>query len=408
MLYLKLSGQFTLILVVMDMFDRVRREIVDEDDFFVIEAREEDNIKENVFPECFPEEKSDKDFEVNTNTLILHQSDVANFLSLFESNYENLTKIIKFVFKSPFKTEEVYEIVKNWYLKNEQNRETDLQNIYQLERNPENSNSWLFNMMNSLSSSQRNYIWENYFPNTIDTNAKIDFSEEFNYSSIRKKDYSKQNSSGIRVGDFFTDLKKVCCYIFDQNIFVIKHSTHLEIISNNSLAARFKQIKIGYTISGKNKYQTITAFDILNFGKNYYYITYDQMKFYSYEQNVFSYFHWYPFSRLPRYDIYIIQPFLNHIQQIICNFDDDLFNYIIKWFSFIIQNPTGKTRTSLIILGSQGCGKNTFTNVLCHLLGEYSNPNSDFDSMTNLQQIQNKKLIVCSESVNYYQNRKYE
>lgn len=67
--YFKLSGQFTLILVVMDMFDRVRREIVDEDDFFVIEAREEDNIKENVFPECFPEEKSDKDFEVNTNTL---------------------------------------------------------------------------------------------------------------------------------------------------------------------------------------------------------------------------------------------------------------------------------------------------------------------------------------------------
>lgn len=95
-----------------------------------------------------------------------------------------------------------------------------------------------------------------------------------------------------------------------------------------------------------------------------------------------------------------IKGFLNHIREVIANNNEEVYEYILNWFSFIMQNPNGKTETAIVITGEQGTGKNIFTNILCDLLNRYSNKN-----ITNIDHIigkfntaiENMKLIVCNE-----------
>ena len=381
------------------------------DDFLIPEARQMENINENVFPQYQGQEFHDRDFQINTNLIQLFPDDVVGLLNLFEPTLENLTTSIKYIFRSPFVSNVLYDIVKNWYLSNQENSEQDLQAIGSQENHPEVSNHWIFPILNALSESQRNVIWEKYFNNTINQFVQIDFGENCSIISFKNKNYErKYSSTGIRVGDFFTDFKKVCCYIQLDSIFIIKKSNTLEMLNPTQFAPILKNIKLGCSKVGKNTKKAITAFDVVSFGKNLDFITYESMKFYSEDPNIFSYFHWYPYSRLILCTQNVIQPYLDHIFRVIANSDQELYDYIIKWISFIFQHPDGKTGTALVIIGIPGCGKNTFTNVLCQLLGEYSDPNANFDNITsnfNLQ-ILNKKLLVCSEKEDNNKNdRKY-
>lgn len=87
-------------------------------------------------------------------------------------------------------------------------------------------------------------------------------------------------------------------------------------------------------------------------------------------------------------------------KNIISDGNKELYEYILSWFSFILQKPSGKTGVAMVITGSQGTGKNVFTNVLCKLLGVYANPNVNVIENivgkfnTNLE---NKKLIIWNE-----------
>ena len=96
----------------------------------------------------------------------------------------------------------------------------------------------------------------------------------------------------------------------------------------------------------------------------------------------------------------MIEPYLNHIRDIICDGKEYCYEYVLNWMSYIIQNPLGKTETAIVLLGEPGAGKNTFTNVFAELFGVYSNMN-----ITNIDDIcgkfntgaVNKKLLVCNE-----------
>lgn len=386
----------------MDMFSEINY----DESFFIPEARTNENLQFNYFPNFEPQEISNKDFNVSNEIIKFSPQDIQYFLSLFQPTSTNLNQFIKNIFHSPFVSDTLYQLVKNWYMTNPDNNEEDLRNVANFENHPENSNSWLFPILTSLPEQQRNFIWEVNFNNTYNTNATIDFNDEFTLSSFRNKNYEKTESVGVRVGDVFTDIKRVCCYILRSNCYYVKHDKCLEKLSFSQISQLFKQIKIG-SYQQKNEKKSISLFDILNSGKNINYITYDDMKFYSDNPRTFSFFKWYRYPKQLICDQTLIQPFLDHLYQIICNQDSNLYQYIVSWISFLFQIPNAKLCTCLIIIGNQGCGKNTFSNCLCELLGQYSNPNCNFESLTSIKQIQHKKLIVCSESLNYYQNRSY-
>lgn len=60
-----------------------------------------------------------------------------------------------------------------------------------------------------------------------------------------------------------------------------------------------------------------------------------------------------------------------HIDKIICNGNEDRAQYVIAWFAHILQHPDKKHRTTIVLKGGQGTGKNTFIDNFGFLLGKH-------------------------------------
>jgi hypothetical protein len=63
-----------------------------------------------------------------------------------------------------------------------------------------------------------------------------------------------------------------------------------------------------------------------------------------------------------------ISIFLNHFK-IMCNHEEDTFDYLIKWLAQMIQYPAVKT-TMLFFQGEEGCGKGTMFKIIELMFGE--------------------------------------
>ncbi|KAA6354026.1 MAG: hypothetical protein EZS28_050447, partial [Streblomastix strix] len=75
-------------------------------------------------------------------------------------------------------------------------------------------------------------------------------------------------------------------------------------------------------------------------------------------------------------------PQLDHIKQVIANDDNAVYEYILNWFASIVQHPEIQTRVAILLRGGQGCGKNSFTDLLSEVLSGYSLAN--VDSLTDV------------------------
>lgn len=64
---------------------------------------------------------------------------------------------------------------------------------------------------------------------------------------------------------------------------------------------------------------------------------------------------------------------LHLLRLLICNesYANDLYEWLIKWLAYPIQNPGAKMRTALIFHGLQGTGKNLFFESIMAIYGEY-------------------------------------
>ena len=69
----------------------------------------------------------------------------------------------------------------------------------------------------------------------------------------------------------------------------------------------------------------------------------DDLCFYSPKLNIFSYFTGYNYNSNGDIKQDVIQLFLDHTKNTICDGNEDLYEYILSWFSYILQKPSGKT-----------------------------------------------------------------
>lgn len=65
------------------------------------------------------------------------------------------------------------------------------------------------------------------------------------------------------------------------------------------------------------------------------------------------------------------QRFLDHVADNVCAGDERLFAWVMGWFASIIQHPTEKLGTSLVLRGPQGTGKTIVGRVIGSLLGHH-------------------------------------
>ncbi|KAA6362884.1 MAG: hypothetical protein EZS28_041589 [Streblomastix strix] len=132
------------------------------------------------------------------------------------------------------------------------------------------------------------------------------------------------------------------------------------------------------------------------------------MKFISNNECIFSTFQGFKYLQLDEVDQVKIEQFLGLIKDTIAANDELIYEYLLNWFSFIVQKIGKKTETSIILQGLQGIGKNVFTNVLCELLAGYSSKNitdiDDFVGKFNTA-IENKMLAIANEMKNFGESR---
>ncbi|KAA6360749.1 MAG: hypothetical protein EZS28_043724 [Streblomastix strix] len=132
------------------------------------------------------------------------------------------------------------------------------------------------------------------------------------------------------------------------------------------------------------------------------------ISFISDEQDVFSIFQGWKHKQLEEINMSKIQLYLDLIKDVIAANDNNIYEYILNWISFIIQHPGVKSRVAIVIRGVQGTGKNTFTDVLCDLMAGYSAKNiTDIEEITgNFNSvIENKSLIILNELKNFTEQR---
>ncbi|MEI8363800.1 MAG: primase-helicase family protein, partial [Betaproteobacteria bacterium] len=67
-----------------------------------------------------------------------------------------------------------------------------------------------------------------------------------------------------------------------------------------------------------------------------------------------------------------VSPALEHINQVICNEDKNLFNYIIGWLAYCVQHPNEPGYVALVIMGGRGTGKSMFAEWIKLMFGRYA------------------------------------
>jgi hypothetical protein len=97
-----------------------------------------------------------------------------------------------------------------------------------------------------------------------------------------------------------------------------------------------------------------------------------------------------------------VNPIIWHVENIWCNGDKNLSEYVLRWFAFLVQHPSIIPGTILVLRSPPRCGKNIITDFirkslfgpelvystsdLRKILGKFNSP------------IQGRKLIIMNET----------
>ena len=120
----------------------------------------------------------------------------------------------------------------------------------------------------------------------------------------------------------------------------------------------------------------------------------------------FNLFKGYRASKLPeKKDYEAIKPILWHIENIMCNGNNEHYNWVLKYFAQIVKNPKEKTGVVLIFKSPQGAGKNIIIDMIANgIIGDEcsvstSNPEQVFFGNFNAL-LANKTMAICNEAGN--------
>lgn len=355
------------------------------------------------------------DLSYNEDLIKPSLDEIVELLLEFEPIYDVFNSIVSNLLHSPFDQEFCVNVIESWYFTgNHQNPQT-IQVYADKYYEYTESNKWFYSIVKHLPKEKRQKYLDKYALNTIDPDTQIELTTDFSLKNLRQKNYSLPSGVGIKTREFLTDLMKCVAIINTANMdFIVKEydggrdTYNIKHITAKAFENLLKSIYLGkYYKDGKLK--PVDAFMVYNTGKNKNLLIKNGMRFYDTRPDIFSHFIGYEHTLLETVDEGKIKGFLDHIREVIANNNEEVYEYILNWFSFIMQNPNGKTETAIVITGEQGTGKNIFTDILCDLLNRYSNRN-----ITNIDHIigkfnpsiENMKLIVCNE-LSSAENNKY-
>jgi len=67
----------------------------------------------------------------------------------------------------------------------------------------------------------------------------------------------------------------------------------------------------------------------------------------------------------------IVQPILNHIYEVWCNSQANVYHYVIRWIAHATLKPWIKLGTALVLVGGEGCGKSMVVDAIGEIFGSH-------------------------------------
>ncbi len=95
-----------------------------------------------------------------------------------------------------------------------------------------------------------------------------------------------------------------------------------------------------------------------------------------------------------------IFPFTNHIDEVVCKYDEECYEHLLNMFAHYLQKPGKKTKVHVVMKSLPGAGKNIIYSILSKLLGmRYFLAVNDIDKITGRfdSVLSEKILTVCDE-----------
>ena len=230
--------------------------------------------------------------------------------------------------------------------------------------------------------SFRDGIKSNYFPEnllviksisleiTLDevVDSSIDLRDKFSLPDISK---NARNTRMVNREDFIKSIKQLRRVFASINstpkVYVFKDFCKGSPILSVGKKADC-QLKLGDTSLCTSNGSFSTAYKLYEAYKDLF--LYDDICFYCNNPRSFTFFRGYEIAASEGYNEAVIDHFLQFIQHIICDGNEAVYFYLMKWIASIIQLPDTKLEVAVIIVGEPRTGKTTFTNIICHLFGK--------------------------------------
>ncbi|KAA6404219.1 MAG: hypothetical protein EZS28_000239 [Streblomastix strix] len=239
---------------------------------------------------------------------------------------------------------------------------------------------------------------------------KIDLTDNFTLLHIQQKAANGEYENEEQI---VMDLTKIIAYYADEteDVYMIKEFDAIcgiLVIHHKLEGTIYKQLE-KVNICFKNKktddkenQKPLTAKHI--FKKYASKFVMKGCKFISDYPEIFSIFQGYKYKRLYTNDYDCLQISIDLIKETIAAGDERVYEYILNWIAWMMQNFEKRSRAAIILQGRQVIGKSRFTDVIAKLTNRYSCPNitniDEFTGNFNLV-VENKMFQVLNEMRNY-------
>ena len=99
--------------------------------------------------------------------------------------------------------------------------------------------------------------------------------------------------------------------------------------------------------------------------------------------------------------------FLRHIKEIICNGDNDHYNWILDWIADLFQDPANPKGCCIVMRGPEGAGKGTLANTVGEMFGpHYRHLIDDSHLLSNFNAHMIDALFVFADEITWGGNKK--
>jgi hypothetical protein len=103
------------------------------------------------------------------------------------------------------------------------------------------------------------------------------------------------------------------------------------------------------------------------------------------------------------------QRYLDHVHQVICSGDDELFRWVETWMAHLYQRPWEKPETALVLRSTEGTGKGVFAGALVDLCGIHGLHVTQPSQLTgNFNNHLASKILIFADEVTWGGRRQEE